>query len=130
MARIIIRILKLIAFLPLNNIYSQWTEYIQNLHITYNTLTINQFKLNVWNNGTFWSPKFVFENNYSGDLLWPGGPTAYQWLNVQDAFFVWGKKGSSVYFNGDISQFGWLRPGKILDNNLPDDFLKEKYRVG
>ena len=117
------------AILLSKKAFSQWPEYIQNHHITYSTLTINQFKFNVWNNGTFWSPHFVFDNIYQGDLLWPGGPIAYQWLNFQDAFFIWGKKVSKVYFNGDLSQFGWLRPGKILDNNIPDDFLKEKYRV-
>ena len=109
--------------------FAQWPEYILDHHDTYNILAINQFKFNIWNNGTFWNPKLVFNNIYEGDLLWPGGPIAYQWLNQQDAFLIFGKKDSRVYFNGDLSQFGWLRPGRVLDNGNPDDFLRERYRV-
>ena len=100
-----------------------------NSQVDNGAISINQFKMTIWNNGTFWNPQFVLENNYSGDLLWPGGSIAYQWLCFANDFYFAATVDSTFRFSGGLLQTGLLRAGKVLDNGTADDSLNPRYRV-
>jgi len=108
----------IIVLLITLNIYAQdYTWSIQ-------TSDISQFNMLVPNNGMFgWSPT----KKYFG-VMWPGGRNASIVLSGWTGFDWCGivNNQTRVYPYGDILNY---KPGKILDNGIPDDPTLSKYRV-
>lgn len=61
-------------------------------------------------------------------FYWPGGENATLGAVFEDGLIWAGKIGREVRMNGNTHRQG-LQAGKILDNGLPDDPSKAKYRV-
>lgn len=89
----------------------------------YDYIAINQMKMWIGNNGIGRDP---FTSVWG--LLWPGGQNATLNLSYAEGLIWAGYVNNKLHVSSNIYNYG-MQPGKILNNGLPDDPAREKYKI-